>query len=458
MPRWARWFLAVLVLGFLLAGIAMWRMHRHADEVLERHAAVVERELSGWIAGVDERPPLAPWPADRPASERIRDARLVYERMADAVETLPPEADALLGFADGDLRHELDEDEARELDAVLSTLAGVFDGLEDARYADHVSRDPSVMDGFLGEGGDFQSWLTVRDHVFAPDYARAIARDEDGEALRVVRILLLAGGDVARGGTMIGAMMGTVLQREALDRLYTLLARGRLGADALAALAHDLALLRPLDVGPQLEAIFRLEMLLVRRTLLLTAGDRDAAAGLGVDLQISWRHLFSPRIQTAEILEELDTLPLPCEDDEARSLRDTIRCYETAGTDPTTPAEVLQGMMLVVAPRAARVLALHAVKHHLAEVAVALARYRTVHGTWPATLEELVPTYLDALEACPLAQLPLGYANGRVWSGGGDGDDDGGRPLDEDAAWDADGDRVWDLTAEAARDAPGYER
>ncbi len=54
--------------------------------------------------------------------------------------------------------------------------------------------------------------------------------------------------------------------------------------------------------------------------------------------------------------------------------------------------------------------------------------------------------------------LPLGYANGRVWSGGGDGDDDGGRPLDEDAAWDADGDRVWDLTAEAAREASGDER
>jgi hypothetical protein len=78
-----------------------------------------------------------------------------------------------------------------------------------------------------------------------------------------------------------------------------------------------------------------------------------------------------------------------------------------------------------------------AADRRMAAVVLAVALYRADHGgRLPATLGELVPDYLSAVPADPLAGggKPLGYvpdpARPRVYSVGEDGVDHGGRPVD----------------------------
>jgi hypothetical protein len=69
-----------------------------------------------------------------------------------------------------------------------------------------------------------------------------------------------------------------------------------------------------------------------------------------------------------------------------------------------------------------------------AAVAVAALRFRNEHGRLPATLEELVPEYLDHVPLDPWTGSPLVYAAGddraTIYSVGENGLDDGG-PQDD---------------------------
>jgi hypothetical protein len=64
----------------------------------------------------------------------------------------------------------------------------------------------------------------------------------------------------------------------------------------------------------------------------------------------------------------------------------------------------------------------------LVDCAAALERYRLATGQAPASLADLVPTFLPAVPVDPLTDAPLGYRieNGRwtLWSGTDPADDD----------------------------------
>ncbi|HHN77741.1 MAG TPA: hypothetical protein ENK11_03570 [Phycisphaerales bacterium] len=64
-------------------------------------------------------------------------------------------------------------------------------------------------------------------------------------------------------------------------------------------------------------------------------------------------------------------------------------------------------------------------------VAIALERSRLAEGAWPASLDALVPAYLDSIPVDPFTDGPLRYALGEggpvVYSVGMDREDDGGR-------------------------------
>ena len=80
-------------------------------------------------------------------------------------------------------------------------------------------------------------------------------------------------------------------------------------------------------------------------------------------------------------------------------------------------------------------------------VAIALELYRRKHGSWPQTLDELVPDLLPWVPVDRFDGAPLRYrlADGKpiLYSVGSDRDDDGGRELrdgdDSDASTRADG-------------------
>ena len=66
----------------------------------------------------------------------------------------------------------------------------------------------------------------------------------------------------------------------------------------------------------------------------------------------------------------------------------------------------------------------------------------------PEKLEDLVPRYLPKIPVCPLTSKPLGYQNGRVWSAGRNGVDDGGVPGKDNDVDAQDGDVVWVIRRE----------
>lgn len=65
----------------------------------------------------------------------------------------------------------------------------------------------------------------------------------------------------------------------------------------------------------------------------------------------------------------------------------------------------------------------------LARAAVAVARFAAEHGSFPVSLDEVVPAYAAAVPKDPLDGKPLRYDGRRLWSIGPDGDDDRGKPI-----------------------------
>ena len=96
---------------------------------------------------------------------------------------------------------------------------------------------------------------------------------------------------------------------------------------------------------------------------------------------------------------------------------------------------------------------------HLALTACALERHRLATGGYPATLDELVPRFLDRVPIDPMTGGPLRYARAadgtfRLYSVGADGLDDGGELVKRSDPLMADelngsgpGDWVWATTA-----------
>jgi len=83
---------------------------------------------------------------------------------------------------------------------------------------------------------------------------------------------------------------------------------------------------------------------------------------------------------------------------------------------------------------------------HLAQVAIALARFRGAQGRFPESLAELTPAFLNSIPRDDRNGKPFGYLHAAgvasVYSFGHDLDDDGGRPVFGNDP-EGDGDVVW---------------
>ena len=75
------------------------------------------------------------------------------------------------------------------------------------------------------------------------------------------------------------------------------------------------------------------------------------------------------------------------------------------------------------------------VRRELTRVAIALARHRAAAGTYPQSLDELVPDFLETVPIDRQSGEPLKYvrteAGYKLWGVGFNGIDDGGVPPDE---------------------------
>lgn len=107
--------------------------------------------------------------------------------------------------------------------------------------------------------------------------------------------------------------------------------------------------------------------------------------------------------------------------------KEVMELYKTAGTNMQRPftAYLAGPSQKLVAASLSLTMCRHA-----AIVGIASERYRLAKGTWPASMNELVPTYLKAIPLDPYSDKPLlyrvlpdGIAIYSVWM---DGKDDGG--------------------------------
>ena len=408
-----------------------------ADATIERHAEAVEEELAALVATLTPRAPLEPWPSDRPESERPRDAREVYDRVLAAIGHIPQSELEVLPEL-----HPLDPfviDEAA-VEALFVRHGDLFAELEEARFADHMSANPALVRG-KDNATNVVGWQTLT-WLLDGRVRHALVEGKPKDAARAIQQQLLGGSDLATGFGAINVLVGRGIAGRALEHLRLLLAQDGPDAATLEGLAEDL---KTPAVSPRsLEEILRVELIFARQALVDLALGRSEIE-YSFSGEVGLRHVGSTRLFAAETLEVMSHQERLLEGLGDLSWRKKILRLTVADEMPRDPVEAAVHMTRTVWPRIARRMAHEAMGRNLAEVAIALRRYRLDHGAWPPTLDALVPSYLDTLEACPLTGLPLGYADGKVWSGGGDFDDDGGRPVDPDGEPDADGDVIWDL-------------
>lgn len=95
---------------------------------------------------------------------------------------------------------------------------------------------------------------------------------------------------------------------------------------------------------------------------------------------------------------------------------------------------VLTRMIVPALDRFLLQVALDKALHAAAWAGIAVDRYRLDHGTFPATLDALVPQYLDEVPLDPFSNQPLKYrvnaGSALIYSIGPDQHDDGGAPYD----------------------------
>ena len=158
---------------------------------------------------------------------------------------------------------------------------------------------------------------------------------------------------------------------------------------------------------------------------------------------MAWRYLFSQRLCIAAAFDPLEQRYRA--DAALRELSFPERRVACLAPDPA-PAPDRNPVAAALMPSTRRVI-LHDIGAQadwmLMRTSVALAWYEAERRAPAARLEDLVPRYLQRLPECPFTGQPLRYREGKVWSLGRNGVDDGGKPGKGEDSSDDDGDVVW---------------
>lgn len=431
MKRSIRWLVGLVVLIFVMLGAALWLRHDRADETFAANVGIIEELIAAQRTRGGARPTLG-------APDAEGDAWPLYERAYGHLASLSGrdrEIEDWLCGTNGVTSAKPTETEREAFYAKTQPL------LDDLRAA---SRAPTLSAGYPYERG----MDVLRDHVPAWQsgtrilYAHVkhhLERDEVSQALDCAVLNAFTGEDHMRHTGFLGGLAGMAVLRMGLVEIRGILRDHAVTAERLERLAAEVEALRR-DL-PTLRDAWRVEEITLRQVL----GDPD---GVLADAGVSAgpRFFFSSRLMAADAIDQLPTIRERIA--EAASAATTEAILDGLGDltrDLRGDANVLLGDVVSVCPIVATRFGWAKVDLELMRLAVAIARYRRARGGWPARLEDLVPRYLPEIPTDPYTGDAFRYRSGKVWSIGGDGDDDGGRPLGEDDDIDDDGDVVWTL-------------
>lgn len=293
-------------------------------------------------------------------------------------------------------------------------------------FADHYRSPPN--EGVLL--GYFLAAAAVHRH----------ARQDDVEALVYVRMLLGLGQDYARGAPSEVIETLRVFEQRAAEAGRMIFAGHSLSAGDLESFAQDFDLLdasRP-------SALDALEVDDVRLRRALVEYGRSGRSRF--EYPVKWsgeqklRFLGSSRLAAVHALDHLSAVlaevrALKALKPHGRHVATATMCDRWQDKNPL----VIHSLGEMQYGTGFRWDSIGLMFRGLLRLAAAIAWYEADQRRLPGRLEDLVPKYIGAIPVCGRTGEPYRYAGGKVWSGGFDMDDDGGRQALRDTE---DGDQV----------------
>ena len=236
------------------------------------------------------------------------------------------------------------------------------------------------------------------------------------------------GGDIPRGGDLIGMLVGIAVQAVVRRDMWQEVAHLNAAQARAAAqrLAETVNAQQPFAETLQDEKWSFLAGMLElfhqqnwRKTLLTTADGDYASQPPLSSYTISKRQIISDYTQYMDAQIALARLP-----------------YQTGRPEPPLPKDPVTRALAPVFGKADFKYTSNQTQNVLLAVSLALHAYALEHGQFPATLRDLTPSYLQAIPADPFAagadlhyrRQGSGYT---LYSVGPDGKDNGGTPCVE---------------------------
>jgi len=396
---WFRVALGIAVAVAIVLGV-MIDLKRKASAILKRHeeatlAKVAEFRGRSW--------PRVVLFGQAAAGNRWDD----FTKALDAFDAIPQaDLDELPGFQDSDPDWKPDPE---KIDAVLARHQGCVDQLRAACRKDTLRPAYAYEQGYNMDLPYISKAMSASRYLAAAaERAHELGRDR--EAADHAVLALSVGQDTGVGGPVINRLVEFACEQHAIRAMRKIVAGHALSAGELQELGTTLDRLwasRP----RQLES-FEIE---------------DSTSRLGLVMALNEYEIFFAEAA------RLDPLRGP-------ELLEAAQALERKTKRSRNP--IVAGAIPALA-RGFRRDAITGMNWNLMRTSVALAAYEKEHGAWPAKLEDLVPRYLPRIANCPMSGQPVRLAPGKVWAFGGDGDDDGGRPMVDEDREDDDGDVVW---------------
>lgn len=392
-----------------IAGGIVWDAHRTADAVLARGRIEADRLLAEYLARDTRRPPFGGEAIDG-------DAWDLYRKALPILGNLPEEDAKALPYYFGEGEIALDD---QRMAVIFAALEPQIDLLRQALRSQTLGSDRDSL--FVSNFPISEIIQTSR--LLADQTCHLHRLGRISEAFDSTLLGLGISQDFGRQNAHIGLLAQRVCEAVAIEPIKDFLASHTGETKDWTAYSKSLDALDPLR--PLLRGNWDVQDLALRYFLL----DGDASSEIKDQLKTGrgWRGLWSEKILRAQALNRLPEL-----------MREGRRIIALLPWERVGGAQELQNTW----HRESNPITLNwsglpdflkldikgLMQRTLLRVAVGIAWYETEKGAWPATLQDLVPRYLAAVPPCPYTGTPLRTKDGRVWSIGTDGVDNGGQP------------------------------
>ena len=434
------WKIVLGVVGAMVLFIALLvgDAYRRAGLSLDHHRAELDKQIAQFRARDHRRPSVYADSTDGNAWDHYASALKALGALPDDIANLVPE---IQGITDDGEEPSPDDHAMHTLFKGHASIFAAFEAGARCRSVDLPFKSvDTVYDSLV-----FQE--SMRAGKFLAGFIRHAHRmGRPAEVLTHGVTALAFVQDYGRCGFLMGSLVQFTMDHQLAWAFRDVFADHSFSAADLESFAAALDRLE--QSRPDFTEALVFESAFARSALLNLEWKDFASGWTGLNSvpkppRPPWRCLFSQRITRAQALSLIPDLQpdLP----RLRSLASWQRMAATAPRklQPPYSENPLVERVVPYLGRSFESDAVSQMMKTLLRVGVAVAWFEARQGRLPGKLEDLVPQYLSQVPVCPLNGQPLRYKDGKIWSLGKNGVDDGGTPGQDDAFDAEDGDVVW---------------